>query len=602
LKLPEEQEIHLKGAPVSEGIAIGMPIFLSYSDDDNIPDFPISTGQVEGEIARYRQALSSSRADLKKLQADLSGEGSKEVASIIGTHIEMLDDPLMTTHMETKIREMLKNTESVFNSVINDYEKRFNKTNDSFFNERLSDFKDLSKRVLRNLCDSENISLDDLPPNSIVFTKELIPSDTASLQATRISAFVTQTGGGTSHAALIARAKGIPYVASIDMEVLQSAKGKCVIVDGLTGDIILNPTNDTLERYKRLKNRLTKQYQQLEKDRHLPSETLDGYPLYLFANVNTLNDIDLVHHHGAHGIGLFRSEYLFMQDPALFQDEERQYLIYHQMLKRARELPLTFRALDLGGDKCFDLFEEMEKEPNPVLGCRGIRFLLRRQDIFKTQLRAMLRAGFGYELRILFPLISDIHEFREVKKIIDEIKRELTSSNISHNQQPALGCMLEVPSAVLICDALAEESDFLALGTNDLIQYTLGIDRSNPGMSDFYYPTHPGIIRMIKMTVLEAKRFQKPLTICGEIASNPLFTPLLVGLGVQNFSCASRFIPIIKRTVRHLSLLDCCDIAEHVLTLRTASEIAAFLTECLHGSEAQISLKQEGSCLAGLEP
>ncbi len=593
MKPREDQEIHLKGAPVSEGIAIGVPIFLSYADDNDIPDFPISTGEVEGEISRYRQALSSSREDLKKLQADLSGEGSKEVASIIGTHIEMLDDPLMTTHMESKIREMLKNTESVFNAVINDYEKRFSETNDSFFNERLSDFRDLSKRVLRNLCDSEDISLENIPPNSIVFAKELIPSDTASLQATRISAFVTQNGGGTSHAALIARAKGIPYVASIDMEILQNAKGKCVIVDGLTGDIIINPSQVTLEKYERLKKRLTEQYQQLEKDRNLAAETVDGYSLNLYANVNTINDIDLVHHHGSHGVGLFRSEYLFMQDPALFFDEERQYLIYHQMLKRAKGLSFTFRAIDLGGDKCSDFFEEMTKEPNPVLGCRGIRFLLRRIDIFKTQLRAILRAGFGYSVRILFPLISDIHELREAKRMIEEVKEELKTRNVSYNHQPLLGCMLEVPSAVLIADVLAEESDFLALGTNDLIQYTLGIDRSNPGMSDFYYPTHPGIIRMIKMTILEAKRFQKPLTICGEMASNPLITPLLIGLGVQNFSCAPRFIPIIKRTVRHLSLLDCCDVAEHVLTLRTSAEIASYLAECLHGSEGGASLRRD---------
>lgn len=594
MKPPDEQdqEIYLKGAPVSEGIAIGVPIFLSYADEHDIPDFPISTGEVDGEIARYREALSSSREDLKKLQADLSGDGSKEVASIIGTHIEMLDDPLMTTHMETKIREMLKNTESVFHSVINDYEKRFSEANDSFFNERLSDFRDLSKRVLRNLCDSEEISLNNIPPNSIVFAKELIPSDTASLQATKISAFVTQSGGGTSHAALIARAKGIPYVASIDMEILQNAKGKRVIVDGLTGDIIVNPSNLTLEKYERLKNRLTQQYQQLENDRHLAAETLDGYPLSLYANVNTSNDVDLVHQHGSQGIGLFRSEYLFMQDPTLFFDEERQYLIYHQMLKRAKGLPLTFRVLDLGGDKCFDLFEEMVKEPNPVLGCRGIRFLLRRIDVFKTQLRAILRAGYGYTLRILLPLISDIHEFREAKRIIEEVKEELKARDVTYHQQPLLGCMLEVPSAVLIADTLAQESDFLALGTNDLIQYTLGIDRSNPGMSDFYYPTHPGIIRMIKMTILEAKRFQKHVTVCGEIASNPLFTSLLIGLGVQNFSCAPRFIPIIKRTVRHLSLLDCCAIAEHVLTLRTSAEIASYLAECLHGSEGQSDLKR----------
>ncbi len=582
MKSEKEKEIYLKGAPVSEGIAIGIPIFLSYGEED-VPDFPISSGEVEGEITRYRQALASSREDLKKLQADLTSEGSKEVASIIGTHIEMLDDPIMTTHVESKIREMLKNTEAVFHAVINDYETRFNKTSDSFFKERLSDFKDLSQRVLRNLGDGNvKISLENIPPNSIVFIKELIPSDTASIQASRISAFVTQHGGGTSHAALIARAKGIPYVASIDMEIFQNAKGKCVIVDGLTGDIIVNPSRDTLEKYERLKNRLTTHYHQLEKDKHLLSETSDGYPIYLYANVTSMSDIDFVHHQRAHGIGLFRSEYLFMQDGSLFYDEDRQYLIYQQILKKAGPIPFTFRVLDVGGDKCSNFFEELSKEPNPVLGCRGIRFLLRRTDIFKIQLRALFRAASKRELRILFPLISDIAEFREVKRIVWEVQEELRAENIPFNPHHQLGCMLEVPSAILICDVLAQEADFLALGTNDLIQYTLGIDRNNPGMSDFYYPTHPSVIRMIKMTILEAKRFQKSITICGEIASNPLFTALLIGLGVQNISCAPRFIPVIKRTLRHLSLLDCCEMAEHILTMRSSAEISKYLSDSFH--------------------
>ncbi len=575
------QEFYLKGSPISEGIAIGVPVFLSYCEKDDIPDFPISKGEIEGEISRYRQALFSSREDLKKLQEDLSQEGSREIASIIGTHIDMLDDPLMTTGVEIKIREMLKNTEAVFHTVINDYEKRFSETNDSFFNEKLSDFKDLSQRVLRNLCDSENLSLDNLPANSIVFAKELIPSDTASLEATRISAFVTQSGGVTSHAALIARAKGIPYVASIDMDILKTVKGKCVIVDGITGDIIVNPSQETLLKYENLQYRMRQQDHQLEKDKDLLAETIDGYSIHLYANINSINEIDIAYHHGAEGIGLFRSEYLFMHDPSLFFDEERQFLIYQQMIKKMKRLPFTFRVMDLGGDKCSDVFEEMSDEPNPVLGCRGIRFLLRRTDVFKKQLRALFRASVNSEIRILFPLISDISEFREIQKIVEEIQSDLRSQKLPHLVDPKMGCMLEVPSAVLICDALAQESDFLALGTNDLTQYTLGIDRSNPGMSDFYYPTHPGVIRMIKMTILEAKRFQKPVTVCGEIASNPLFTALLIGLGVRDFSCAPRFIPIIKRTVRRLLLLDCSEIAEHVLTLRTSTEIFAYLSDCL---------------------
>lgn len=578
-----EEEIHLKGAPVSEGIAIGIPIFLTTEKDD-IPEFPITTGEVEGEILRYRRALSSSRDDLKKLQANLASEGSDEVVSIIDTHIQMLEDPLMTTHMEKKIREMLKNTEAVFESVVTDYQKKFSLTPDSFFQQRMADVKDLSQRVLRNLCHPEKVSFDEIPPNAIIFAKELIPSDTASIQASRVSAFVTQSGGGTSHAALIARAKGIPYVASIDVEALQNAQGKCVIVDGLTGDIIVNPTNDTLEKYQKLRRRLMKQYQQMEKDRHLPAETIDGYLIDVCANINALNDVDLVHHHAASGIGLFRSEYLFLQDTELFFNEEVQTVYYRQLLEKAQGLATVVRVFDIGGDKYPQFLGDSPKEPNPVLGLRGIRFLMRRKDLFKIQLRAIYRASVYGNVRILLPMIADIYELREVKELVKQVKAELKSENIPFKDSIPLGSMVEVPSAVLICDSLAQECDFLAIGTNDLVQYTLGIDRCNLSLSDFYSPIHPSVLRMIKMVVLEGKRFRKPVTICGEIASNPLFTPLLLGLGIQKFSCAPRFIPIIKRTVRQYTLLDACQIAEHALTLKTSLEISNFLLNDVQGS------------------
>jgi phosphotransferase system enzyme I (PtsI) len=322
-----------------------------------------------------------------------------------------------------------------------------------------------------------------------------------------------------------------------------------------------------------------KQYQQLEKENELASETLDGYHVRLLANINNIGDLELAHHQRAEGIGLFRSEYLFLKDPTLFFNERAQIDIYKEIFEKANGLAISFRVMDLGGDKYSDVFPELSKEPNPVLGCRGIRFLFRRLDVFKTQLRAVLRAASGHNIKLLFPLITDIHELREVKIIVQNVKEELQSEGLPFLENTPLGCMLEVPSAVLVCDALALESDFLALGTNDLIQYTLGIDRSNPGMSDFYYPTHPSVIRMIRMTLIEATRFSKPVTICGEMASNPLFTALLLGLGVRNFSCAPRFIPVIKRTARHLSLLDCVEIAEHALTLKTSSEIFEYLNE-----------------------
>lgn len=571
------EEMHFKGAPVSEGIAIGVPIFLSNDAQDEVPDFPITMGEVEDEIARYRKALSSSRADLRKLQEHLSKEGSSDVASIIDAHIQMLDDPLMTTHIEKKIRDEKKNIESIFHSVISDYELRFSQTPDAFFQQRLVDIRDLSNRVLRNLCPEDSISTKEIPPNSIIFARELIPSDTASIQATRVSAVVTQFGGNTSHAALIARAKGIPYVASIDMVALQQAEGQTVIVDGLTGDIIINPTSNTIEKYERLKKRLTAQYQQMEEDRHLKAETLDGYTIEIFANINSIHDIDLVHHHKAAGIGLFRSEYLFLHDIALLSDEERQQKAYEHLVQKSNGFPIVIRVMDIGGDKYPELFAELPKEPNPVLGCRGIRFLMKRKDIFRTQLRAIFKANNDNNIRILLPFISDTDELRDVKFFIESVKDELEKEHVSFRRDVPMGVMLEVPSAILVCDTLAQECDFLEIGTNDLAQYTLGIDRANPAMSDFYYPTHPSVVRMIKMAIMEGKKYGKPVTVCGEIASNPLFTPLLLGLGVSRFSCAPRFIPIIKRTVRQTSLIQAYEIATHVLTLKTASEIIEYL-------------------------
>ena len=574
----KEEEIRIKGAPVSDGIAIGVPVFLSGQSEEFIPEFPISTGEVEGEIERYRQALSFSREDLRQLQKVLAEEGSNDAVSIVETHIQMLSDPLITTQMEEKIREMLKNTESVFHSVIEGLEELFSRHPDAFFREKLGDMRDLSNRVLKNLSPAEKLNVKDIPLNSIIFAKDLIPSDTASMQASRVTAFVTQTGGGTSHAALIARSKGIPYVASIDIDTLQRAKGSCVIVDGQTGDIIINPSSNTLAKYETLRNRLTLQYQQLEQDRHVPCETKDGYPIQLYANVNGINDIDLVHHHGAKGIGLFRSEYPIFQDKDLLFSESAQLKLYEELIEKANGLSIVIRVLDLGGDKLPLSIHNFPKEPNPVLGCRGIRFLMRNKDIFRVQMRAILKASVKGDIRILIPLISDIQELRNVKLFIEEVKQELTQEGFPFKNKIPLGCMLEVPSAILICDMIGNECDFLSIGTNDLIQYTLGIDRNNSAMSDFYYPTHPSVIRMIKMSAMEAKKQGKPISACGEITSNPLFAPLLVGLGVHNFSCASRFIPVIKKAIRQYTMLESCEIAEQVLKLATSCEITEFLT------------------------
>jgi phosphotransferase system enzyme I (PtsI) len=585
--MDKQEEILVRGFPVSDGVAIGIPFFLNPIVEE-IPEFPITLKEVDDEIERYRSALFSSREDLQMLRKNLAEEASQDAATIIETHIQMLDDPLITHHMEDKIRQTLQNSESVFHLVMTDYGKRFSQKTDAFFQQRLVDVMDLANRVLGHLCPSTGSSLSSVPFNSVVFTKELIPSHTASAESSRVSAFVTQSGGGNSHAALIARAKGIPYVACVDIGSLQNINARCVIVDGQSGEVIFNPKPKTLQTYKQRKTRIKTSYQILQKELHYDSETIDGCSIQVFANIGNIGDLDNLQQYGPEGIGLFRTEYLFFQHRHLISSEEEQYEAYVKLIQAVGDMPIVIRVFDVGGDKNPELFSEGEKEPNPVLGCRGIRFLLRHPEIFKIQLRAILRAAVHGDVRILLPLISDIGELRASKELINQICDSLSSEKIPFKANIPVGSMIEVPSAVLICDSLAEGSDFLSIGTNDLVQYTLGIDRSNPVMSDFCYPAHPSVLRMIKMVNTEAKRHGKTVTICGEIASNPIFVPLLLGLGVDQLSCSPRYIPIVKRAIRKTSLLAAYELAQRVLRLNSAMEVSEVLLKAYNHSIASI--------------
>ncbi len=570
----EKGEIRFQGAPVSDGIAIGTPYFLSSLLPQMVPEFPITTAEVEDEIQRYRRALFSSREDLERLQLDLANEGSVDAVSIIDTHIQMLADPLMTSHMEERIRNMHQNTESVFRTVINEYEKRLSETKDTFFQQRIVDVTDLSQRILGHLGSKEKPAMDQIPPNSVVFAKELVPSETAAVQANRISAFVTQIGGGHSHAALIARAKGIPFVASVDVQKLQNTPGACVIVDGVTGEIIVNPTTTTLGKYKALKRRLSAEYHQLQEEVHLPAETIDGHLIRVYVNAGEVNDIEQVHRYYTQGIGLFRSENLFLQNPEFVYSEELQTQVYSELLQKAKGLPVVIRVFDLGGDKAPPLGLEQEQEMNPLMGCRGIRFLLRYKEVFRAQLRAIFKASKEGQVKLLLPLISDVEELRQAKQVIDEVYQEFPGL-----ARIPLGCMMEVPSAILMADAIVQEVDFLSIGTNDLVQYTLGVDRSNASMTAAHFPAHPSVIRLIRLMILEAKRSGKPIAVCGEIASNPLFIPLLLGLGLEEFSCSPRFIPMLKRIIRRNSFLDASALAERVLQKQTSQEVSKILID-----------------------
>lgn len=569
-----KREIHLQGAAVSEGIAIGIPFFLKPVEEE-IPDFAISAHEVDAEIARYREALFSSKEDLHRLQEDLMMEGSEEVMSFVETHIQMLDDPMITTHMEKKIREMMRNTEWVFRSVIKDYENRFSERTNAFFQQRLVDVMDISKRILGHLRENRDARLSEIPPSSIVLSEEIPPSYTAAAHATQVGAYITQTGGGNSHAALIARQKGIPYVAGIDVEHIENLKPDQIIVNGFTGLVILFPSSETIKYYQDLQNQLSTRYQLYLKEDPLKSETVDGYQIHLQVNVGNPKDLDTFPY-SHDGVGLFRTEYLFLQSKEFFPSEEYQQEAYRELLQKVDGRPVVIRAFDLGGDKIPSLFPEKQKEANPILGFRGIRFLLRNRQLFRKQLRAIFKEAPGHNVRLLLPLISDIEELQHSIRFIEEVKKELRDQREEIVDLP-LGCMIEVPSAVMICDAIAARCDFLSIGTNDLVQYTLGVDRSNPAMSQHNYPAHPSILRMIKMICLECQRLQKSLSICGEIASNTFMIPLLLGLGLKTFSVAPRYLPLVKQVIRKWTIIEAYQLTEIALRLTDAKEISALL-------------------------
>ncbi|MCP5506103.1 MAG: phosphoenolpyruvate--protein phosphotransferase [Chlamydiales bacterium] len=568
-------EIILKGASISGGIAIGTLYYVEGLQEEIVPELSIPSTEVEKEIGRYRRAITSSREDLHDLQRFLAKEGSQEAVSIIDTHIQMLDDPFMTTFMEKNIRQRMKNTETVFRSVMSDYEKEFSKVKDTFFKQRLLDVKDLSQRILRNLHPKKSLESEKIPENSIIFTKELIPSSSAQASKWQVRGFITEIGGTTSHAALIARSKGIPYVANISTDVLYPLKGSTVIIDGKTGDVVVNPNEATLQRYRDLLDQKMPVKEELYSLSEVGTETLDKVQIDVFANIENLSDLDLLASHHAGGIGLFRSEFLFFGKELHTFSEEDQFILYQQVMAKAKGMPVVFRTFDVGGDK--GNVNHYEPEPNPALGCRGIRFLLKNRDIFAQQLRALLRVSLDGDLRILLPMISDIEELYIAKEMIQEAALQLRSEGHEIADEIPLGCMIEVPSAAFMAHAIARECDFLSIGTNDLIQYTLAADRATEETNSYYSPTHPSILRLILHVVQEAARFDTPVSLCGEIASDLKYLPLLLGLGVRKFSCASRFIPEVKRLIATLSIEELREFTDTALDFDSAREVEEFL-------------------------
>lgn len=569
-------EIHLKGMPISRGIAIGTA-FLLPCQDDSTQMSSIDVNEIETEILRYRSAIDLGCKELRLLQKRLEEERVVEGVAILESYLQIIKDPLLTNRIENEIRLTRKNAELVLRMAVKDYQQRFNHIKDAFFRERSKDIQDVSKRVLRCLKKSFVTFLAGAPSGSVIFSYELNASDVAEADILCVNAFVTTTGGCTSHAAIVAKAKGLPYVTNISLIGLELNQETIVVVDGRSGDVFLNPTQETIERYNRLKNIVAEHQEKLNCSSGQLAETYDGYVVRLSANIENIEEVDLLHRFGAHGVGLYRSEYGFLTHTS-FPNEEEQFQNYRSIVELMRGLPIAIRTFDIGGDKQM-LGCEKNLENNPVLGRRAIRFFLQKKEIFKNQLKAILRASIYGDVSILFPMISALSELLEAKKLLSEAQAELSDLSIPFARGVRIGCMIEVPSAAIIADLLAKECDFLSIGTNDLVQYSLAVDRGNHTISELYTPAHPSVIRLIKLVVHEANAEGVPLTVCGEIAADPRFTPLLLGLGVHELSVAPRHIPAIKNAVRSTSIVEAIALAERVMTLSSASDIQTFLSE-----------------------
>lgn len=573
----KERQVCLQGAPICRGIAIGKPFFFTLIED-NVPEFTIPKKDIDEEIDRYRRAVERSRDDIKKLQRKLKKEKILEGAAILDAHIQMMQDPLLTQHIEEEIKRSLKNAEHVFHSFVSQYQKKFQSLADPFFRERFKDIQDISRRVMGYLRDSVSVSLADIPENSIVFSDDLTAFDTAEANVSFVKAFVTHKGSATSHAAIVAKAKGIPYVSDIAFEqLLELEQEGQVIVDGRTGDIIFYPTVETLKAYQELKQKLELQVISWGEKEPLPAETIDGYRIKLFSNIDMVDDVDVLHEYGGEGVGLFRSEYMFLNNDS-FPTEEEQCLFYKKLVEKMRGLPIVIRTFDFGGDKLM-LNPYFPAEGSSFIGCRAIRYLLKERDIFKSQLRAILRASCHGNVSIMFPMISTLSELVEAKELLFEATEELSQQGVEGIPQVRVGSMIEVPSAAIVADLIAKECDFLSIGTNDLVQYSLAVDRRSHSPHQVHASTDPSVLRMIKLIVSEANHQGIPVTVCGEIAADPRFTALLLGLGVHKLSVAPRYLPTVRRAVRSCCIVEACALAEKALMLSNAKEIQDLLSE-----------------------
>lgn len=573
-------ELVLKGIPASSGIAYG-PAFILDSQEFIVPKRNISDDEVESEIARFQEALGRTRLEILSIKAHIEKDMGADHAQIFEAHLMVLDDPMLLDQVTKSVRQDKEAVDYVFAKVIKSYTQALSKVQDEYLRDRAIDINDIAKRVLKHLMEESRWhDFENIQSDLVVIAHDLSPSDAVSMYNKKIVAFVTDIGGRTSHTAIIAKSLGVPAVVGLKDATLRINNGDSLIIDGKKGLVIVNPTPATKELYVKEQNKIAASLEKLDDLKALASQTIDGKKVAMLANLELASEITNVRKFGGQGIGLYRTEFLFMNRLDL-PSEEEQYQAYKLVVEAMTQQPVTIRTLDLGGDKFISSIH-IPKDMAPFLGVRAIRFCLERQDIFKVQLRAILRASAHGSLQMMYPMISGVGELRQANAILNQVKDSLKREHIAFDENMKIGAMIEVPSAVMTADMLAKEADFFSIGTNDLVQYSLAVDRVNEKTAYLYEPAHPGILRMIQKTVDAGHNEGIAVSVCGEMASDQVLAFLLVGLGVDALSMSPSSIPGIKRMIRGLRFSDIAHVTMEAMSLTTGAEVEEYVGAQLH--------------------
>jgi phosphotransferase system enzyme I (PtsI) len=552
-----------RGIAASPGIGIGK-VFLLKEEELVIVRRSIEKDGLKKEIQRFRRALDKTKEEMEKDKQEMLRLLGKSHARLADAYLLILEDPILTKDVEREISRDLVNAEAAIQTTLEKISYTFDTLSDEYFRERKNDVLEVGNKILRHLLGKEKRNLDEMTEESIVVAHNLLPSDTVSLKTELVRGFAIDVGGKTSHTALLAQSLEIPCVVGLKDISAQVQSGQIMIVDGSQGELILEPEPQAIENYRRERQIQIRQARELVKLKDLPAQTLDGKRVELSANIETSEDVKAALSYGSEGIGLFRTEYLFTGRLDL-PSEDEQFEHYARVAKQMLPYSTVFRTLDIGGDKLAPLLDEYAEEKNPFLGLRGLRLCFKYPAIFKTQLRALLRALPEGKMRIMFPMVSGVQEFRRAKSMLEAAHKELIEQKMPTAEKMEIGAMIEVPSAALTSDLLAQEADFLSIGSNDLIQYTLAVDRVNENVASLYEPAHLSILRLIKMVSDSGHAHGKWVGICGEMAADPLFTQLLLGLGLDELSVVPAFIPKVKRTIRSTNLSEAKKLAEEIL-------------------------------------